>query len=98
MILLIGFWQLVQGVFVSGLSYCLQIWCLEKKGPVYVAMFSPLSVLVTAIVSALIWAELLYFGRFACFKELDEEKLDFLGFSFSFLLFLLGLCCWFVHV
>ncbi|KAJ8650294.1 hypothetical protein MRB53_003317 [Persea americana] len=50
------------GVLVSGVSYCLQIWCIEKKGPVYVSMFSPLSVIITAIVSALIWSELLYFG------------------------------------
>lgn len=50
------------GVFIGGVSYWLQIWCIEKKGPVYVAMFSPLSVIITAILAALLWAELLYFG------------------------------------
>ncbi|RWR87743.1 WAT1-related protein [Cinnamomum micranthum f. kanehirae] len=50
------------GLFVSGVSYWLQLWCIEKKGPVYVAMFSPLSVLITAIIAAVVWAELLYLG------------------------------------
>lgn len=50
------------GVLVSGLSYWLQIWGIEKKGPVYVAMFSPLSVVITAFVSALLWGELLHLG------------------------------------
>ena len=54
----------MQGVFVTGVSYGLQIWCVEKKGPFYVAMFSPLALLITAICSGFILAdELLYTGR-----------------------------------
>ncbi|OVA19944.1 Drug/metabolite transporter [Macleaya cordata] len=52
------------GVFVTGISYGLQIWCVDKKGPFYVAMFSPLSLFVTAIFSGFVLAELLYTGRF----------------------------------
>ncbi|XP_068636163.1 WAT1-related protein At1g43650-like [Aristolochia californica] len=50
------------GIFVSGVAYWFQIWCLEKKGPLYVIIFSPLSPLITAIISALAWAEVLYSG------------------------------------
>lgn len=47
-----------------GAPYGLQIWCIEKKGPFYVAMFFPLSLLITAIFSAFVWAERLRCGRF----------------------------------
>ncbi|KAJ6770704.1 WAT1-RELATED PROTEIN [Salix purpurea] len=45
------------GVFVTGAAYGLQIWCIEKKGPFYVSMFSPLALVLTAIFSAIFWAE-----------------------------------------
>jgi drug/metabolite transporter (DMT)-like permease len=54
----------MKGVLVTGASYGLQIWCIEKKGPFYAAMFSPLSLLITAIFSAFVWAERLRWGRF----------------------------------
>lgn len=58
----------MKGVLVTGASYGLQIWCIEKKGPFYVAMFFPLSLLITAIFSAFVWAERLRCGRFVtCF-------------------------------
>ncbi|KAA8526050.1 hypothetical protein F0562_007850 [Nyssa sinensis] len=50
------------GVLVTGASYGLQIWCIEKKGAFYVAMFTPLQLLVTALFSVLVWAEPLYCG------------------------------------
>ncbi|KAF9673068.1 hypothetical protein SADUNF_Sadunf11G0110400 [Salix dunnii] len=45
------------GVFVTGAAYGLQIWCIERKGPFYVSMFSPLALVLTAIFSAIFWAE-----------------------------------------
>ena len=47
----------MKGVLVTGFTYGLQFWCIEKKGPFYVAMFFPLSLLVTTIFSALVWSE-----------------------------------------
>ncbi|XP_059630489.1 WAT1-related protein At1g43650-like [Cornus florida] len=50
------------GVIVTGISYWLQVWVVEKKGPVYVAMFTPLALIITAIFSAFLWKETLYLG------------------------------------
>ncbi|KAL0016186.1 hypothetical protein SO802_003255 [Lithocarpus litseifolius] len=50
------------GILVTGFTYGLQVWCIEKKGPFYVAIFSPLSLLITAIFSALVWSEQLSWG------------------------------------
>ncbi|KAK4745171.1 hypothetical protein SAY87_011483 [Trapa incisa] len=51
------------GVIVTGITYWLQLWAVEKKGPVFTAMFTPLTLVVTAVFSALIWKEILYWGR-----------------------------------
>ncbi|KAK4803913.1 hypothetical protein SAY86_003730 [Trapa natans] len=51
------------GVIVTGITYWLQVWAVEKKGPVFTAMFTPLALVVTAIFSALVWKETLYWGR-----------------------------------
>ncbi|XP_059442068.1 WAT1-related protein At5g64700-like [Corylus avellana] len=67
------------GVLVIGASYGLQIWCIEKKGPFYVAMFFPLSLLITAIFSAFVWAERLHCGRIqdANHSTLENMKVHF---------------------
>ncbi|KAF3952175.1 hypothetical protein CMV_022246 [Castanea mollissima] len=49
-------------ILVAGFTYGLQVWCIEKKGPFYVAIFSPLSLLITTIFSALVWSEQLSCG------------------------------------
>ncbi|XP_070027707.1 WAT1-related protein At1g43650-like isoform X3 [Nicotiana sylvestris] len=50
------------GVIVTGITYWLQLWAVEKKGPVFTAMFTPLALIITAIVSAFLWKETLYMG------------------------------------
>lgn len=52
-----------QGVIVTGITYWLQVWAVEKKGPVFTAMFTPLGLVVTAAFSAFLWKETLYWGR-----------------------------------
>ncbi|KAM7269833.1 hypothetical protein ACFE04_025330 [Oxalis oulophora] len=49
-------------VGVSGIQYVLQAWCVEKKGPFYVAMFYPLGLLITVIFSRFAWNERLSIG------------------------------------
>lgn len=56
-----GTWQ---GVIVTGITYWLQVWAIEKKGPVFTAMFTPLALIITAIFSAFLWKEAIYWGRF----------------------------------
>ncbi|CAI0396113.1 unnamed protein product [Linum tenue] len=51
------------GVVVTGLTYWLQLWAIQRKGPVFAAMFTPLALIVAAIFSAIVWKEVLYLGN-----------------------------------
>ncbi|CAI0555097.1 unnamed protein product [Linum tenue] len=42
------------GVMVTGVSYYLQAWVIEKKGPVFVALSTPLAFIFTTICSAFV--------------------------------------------
>ncbi|KAL3638904.1 hypothetical protein CASFOL_016811 [Castilleja foliolosa] len=50
------------GIVVSSITYTIQAWVVEKKGPVYTAIFSPLALILTAMFSAIIFHESLYWG------------------------------------
>ncbi|KAJ9146129.1 hypothetical protein P3X46_028435 [Hevea brasiliensis] len=50
------------GITVNGISYWLQVWTIQKKGPVFASMFSPLALIITAIFSVLLWKETLHLG------------------------------------
>ncbi|KAF7850309.1 hypothetical protein BT93_L5638 [Corymbia citriodora subsp. variegata] len=41
------------GCICSALAFCVMSWCIERKGPLYTAVFSPLLLVITAILS---WA------------------------------------------
>ncbi|KAE8701821.1 WAT1-related protein [Hibiscus syriacus] len=53
------------GVIVAGITYWLQVWTIEKKGPVFTAIFTPLALVITAIFSAFLWNETLHWGSVA---------------------------------
>ncbi|KAL0438218.1 UNVERIFIED_CONTAM: WAT1-related protein [Sesamum latifolium] len=57
------------GVVVTGISYWLQLWAVESKGPLFVAFFSPLTLIFTAIISAFLWKEMLYLGRSSSYSS-----------------------------
>ncbi|CAL8990873.1 unnamed protein product [Prunus brigantina] len=44
------------------MSFFLQTWCISEKGPLYVALFSPLCTVITTIVAGLVVHEELYLG------------------------------------
>ncbi|XP_022751458.1 WAT1-related protein At1g43650-like [Durio zibethinus] len=50
------------GIIVTGMTYRLQVWTTEKKGPVFTAIFTPLALVITAISSAFLWKETLHWG------------------------------------
>ncbi|XP_059631553.1 WAT1-related protein At1g43650-like isoform X2 [Cornus florida] len=52
------------GIIVTGITYWLQVWAVEKKGPVFTAMFSPLALILTAFFSAIFFQETLHWGSF----------------------------------
>ncbi|XP_058219640.1 WAT1-related protein At1g43650-like isoform X2 [Rhododendron vialii] len=49
-------------VVVTAVTYWLRIWVVEKKGPVFVAAFTPMALLFTAIFSAIMWEETFHWG------------------------------------
>ncbi|KAF5955209.1 hypothetical protein HYC85_008065 [Camellia sinensis] len=53
------------GLVSTGITYWLRIWIIEKKGPVFLAVFTPLALVITAISSAILWKETLHWGS-AC--------------------------------
>ncbi|XP_056174185.1 protein WALLS ARE THIN 1-like [Syzygium oleosum] len=53
---------LPQGVVSSSLVYYLQTWCISHKGPVFVAMFSPLQLVIVGIFSAVAFEEQFHLG------------------------------------
>uniref|UniRef100_A0ACD5URN9 Uncharacterized protein n=1 Tax=Avena sativa TaxID=4498 RepID=A0ACD5URN9_AVESA len=50
------------GLIASGFAFPLLSWCLRKKGPLFIAVFSPLMLIFVAILSSLILDEALYLG------------------------------------
>ncbi|KAH6820064.1 nodulin MtN21 /EamA-like transporter family protein [Perilla frutescens var. hirtella] len=50
------------GIICSALAFCLMSWCIERKGPLYVSVFSPLLLVIVAILSWALLDEKLYVG------------------------------------
>ncbi|KAJ6922301.1 WAT1-related protein [Populus alba x Populus x berolinensis] len=51
------------GIFCSGLAYYIQGIVMKDRGPVFVTAFSPLCMVIVAVMSSIIWAEQMYLGR-----------------------------------
>lgn len=62
----VKFWSIVySGLACNGFTVFVQLWCTEKKGPVFVTMFNPLSTIMVAILAYFIFGENLYVGRYS---------------------------------
>ena len=48
----------------SALAFCLMSWAMQRKGPLYVSVFSPLLLVVVAIFSWALLEEKLYTGTY----------------------------------
>ncbi|KAJ4792646.1 WAT1-related protein [Rhynchospora pubera] len=57
---------LFAGIFGSGITFYLQSWCISKRGPLYSAMFSPLSTLITIVLASIMLHEEFYIGSLIC--------------------------------
>ncbi|XP_051131582.1 WAT1-related protein At2g37460-like [Andrographis paniculata] len=51
------------GVFCSGIAYYVQGIVMQERGPVFVTAFSPLSMVIVAVLSSFILAEQMFLGR-----------------------------------
>ncbi|XP_026421556.1 WAT1-related protein At2g39510-like [Papaver somniferum] len=59
----IDLWAIIySGVVCSGLIVFIQLWCTEKKGPVFVTMFNPVSTVLVAVLAYFVLGERLYMG------------------------------------
>lgn len=50
------------GVIASGIAYYVQGLCMELKGPVFATAFSPLMMIIVAVMGSIILAETIYLG------------------------------------
>ncbi|KAL3627962.1 hypothetical protein CASFOL_028064 [Castilleja foliolosa] len=57
--------SIYSGIVCSALAFCLMSWCIERKGPLYVSVFSPLLLIIVAILSWALLDEKLYVGTLA---------------------------------
>jgi drug/metabolite transporter (DMT)-like permease len=57
--------HMIQGILVSGVAYYMQVWVIEKSGPVFLAMTMPITLLVTIVLS-LFLGEAVTLGRCVC--------------------------------
>ncbi|KAJ7956964.1 WAT1-related protein [Quillaja saponaria] len=51
------------GIVVTGITFYLQTWVIGKKGPVFLAMSTPMSLIITIFSSALLLGEIITLGR-----------------------------------
>lgn len=58
---------LTQGTVTSGVMYVAYSWCLRRKGPLFVSIFSPLMLVIVAFAGSTILDEKLYLGRYTHF-------------------------------
>lgn len=52
-----------QGIFGCCINNAIHTWALHLRGPVYVAMFKPLSIAIAAAMGVIILGDTLYLGR-----------------------------------
>ncbi|XP_073099911.1 WAT1-related protein At5g64700-like [Elaeis guineensis] len=50
------------GIFIAGVAFYLQAWCIGKKGPVFMAMSQPLALVFTIIFSLFLPGEVIILG------------------------------------
>ncbi|KAL0724213.1 hypothetical protein Bca4012_038812 [Brassica carinata] len=50
------------GIVASGIAFAVQIWCIDRGGPVFVAVYQPVQTLVVAIMASIALGEEFYLG------------------------------------
>ncbi|XP_058745207.1 WAT1-related protein At4g30420-like [Vicia villosa] len=54
--------SLYAGIMGSAVTFCLQAWCISKRGPHFFAMFIPVFTIICTVLAALLLHEEIYFG------------------------------------
>lgn len=50
------------GVMGSAVIYCLQAWCISRRGPLFSAMFTPVFTIICTVLAAILLHEEIYIG------------------------------------
>lgn len=50
------------GIVASGIAFAVQIWCIDRGGPVFVAVYQPVQTLVVAVMASAVLGEEFYLG------------------------------------
>lgn len=53
---------LYAGIVASGIAFSVQIWCIDRGGPVFVAVYQPVQTIAVAIMASIILGEQFYLG------------------------------------
>uniref|UniRef100_A0A0C9QW13 WAT1-related protein n=1 Tax=Wollemia nobilis TaxID=56998 RepID=A0A0C9QW13_9CONI len=56
------FTVLYAGIVASGIAFSVQIWCIDRGGPVFVAVYQPVQTIAVAIMASIILGEQFYMG------------------------------------
>lgn len=56
------FTVLYAGIVASGIAFSVQIWCIDRGGPVFVAVYQPVQTIAVAIMASIILGEQFYLG------------------------------------
>lgn len=62
--ILMRIWMGIQGVVASGIAFAVQIWCIDRGGPVFVAVYQPVQTLVVALMASIALGEEFYLGGY----------------------------------
>uniref|UniRef100_A0A0D6QXR9 WAT1-related protein n=1 Tax=Araucaria cunninghamii TaxID=56994 RepID=A0A0D6QXR9_ARACU len=56
------FTVLYAGIVASGIAFSVQIWCIDRGGPVFVAVYQPVQTIAVAIMASIILGEQFFLG------------------------------------
>ncbi|XP_058746841.1 WAT1-related protein At4g30420-like [Vicia villosa] len=54
--------SLYAGIMGSAVTFCVQAWCISRRGPLFYAMFIPVFTIICTVLAALLLHEEIYFG------------------------------------
>ncbi|BBH03841.1 nodulin MtN21 /EamA-like transporter family protein [Prunus dulcis] len=75
---------LYSAIFGSVITFSTLTWCIQKKGPVFVAMFKPLGIAIAALMGAIFLGDTLHVGSTIYWDEdLHKYSLNARGFRTS---------------
>lgn len=55
---------MLQGLVASGVAFAVQTWCIDRGGPVFVAVYQPVQTLLVAVMASLLLGEQFYLGGY----------------------------------